>query len=202
MHGTSPLIDYRKMADAQTHYAAHDYQEVAVPWIIERDAYLVTHPAGKDVRDFYTLGGYLNGSGEQSFIQMLMDDEKLGRACCVTPCFRDARAYDELHHPYFVKLELIDTTASQDNLRRMIASARTYFDGYFHADVPTRIVPRSNEGVDACDLVDGLHSIELGSYGIRTHNGFRWVYGTGVALPRLSAVLAHHEREGYVREHS
>ena len=38
--------------------------------------------------------------------------------------------------------------------------------------------------------IESCNGIELGSYGIREFAGFRWIYGTGVAEPRLSLCIA------------
>jgi hypothetical protein len=39
------------------------------------------------------------------------------------------------------------------------------------------------------DIVEAKTGIELGSYGIREHDNLKWVFGTGLAEPRLSKVL-------------
>ena len=181
-----PLIDYRKIADAKDFYEARGYQEIPVPWIVAHDAYKATCPP--DCRQFFTIDGYLNASGEQSFIELMLRGRKLGKHLCVTPCFRDEPVLDEMHHRYFFKLELIDTDATMKKLAVMIRDAQDYFDRYFPASLPTRTVQTDQEG-RCFDIVDGTHGIELGSYGIRDFAGLRWIYGTGVALPRLDTVL-------------
>jgi hypothetical protein len=42
----------------------------------------------------------------------------------------------------------------------------------------------TSEGIDLY-----LNGIEVGSYGIRKHNSYQWVYGTGLALPRFDKAL-------------
>jgi aspartyl/asparaginyl-tRNA synthetase len=182
-----PLIDYRKIAAAQEYYASRGYTELAVPWIVTHAAYRATRPT--HVREFLTLDGYLNASGEQSFIELLQEGASVGKQFCITPCFRDESAFTDLHHKYFFKVELIDTDVTAVTLARMIADAKTFLDQYFPADAPTKVV-RTDDGEETFDIVDSVHGIELGSYGIRTHVGFRWVYGTGIALPRLDTVRA------------
>ena len=182
----APKIDYQKIADAQKYYSAAGFIELAVPWIIDYSAYSVTCPANR--REFYALGGYMNASGEQSFIQMMLSGAKLGRNFCVTSCYRDEPVLDELHHRYFVKLELIDTDVSENNLAAMIRIAQKFFDGYLPQEFPAKVV-KTNEVERSFDIVDGFSGIELGSYGIRRHKEFSWIYGTGIALPRLDTVL-------------
>jgi len=38
----------------------------------------------------------------------------------------------------------------------------------------------------AIDIVTVNSNIELGSYGIGSYENYKWVYGTGLAEPRLS----------------
>lgn len=183
----APIVDYRKVADAQAYYAERGYAEIAVPWIIPHAPYAVTRPS--DRREFYTLGGYMNASGEQSFLALMLAGEKLGRRACVTSCFRDEPALDELHHRYFVKLELIDDAdASPESLAHMVATCREFFDRFLPEEAKSKVIV-TDETAGTLDIVDGLLGIELGSYGIRRHGNLAWVYGTGLALPRLDTVL-------------
>ena len=94
MH-TIPRIDYKKITDAITHYTSFGFIETEVPWIIGKDAYLATKPPLS--LDFYTLGGYLNASGEQSFIQRMIQGEVLAKHICITPCFREEHSLDNFH---------------------------------------------------------------------------------------------------------
>jgi hypothetical protein len=182
-----PLIDYRKIADAQAYYASLGYTELAVPWIVSHAAYKVTRPT--HVREFLTLDGYLNASGEQSFIDLMLAGAPIGRQFCITPCFRDEEAFTELTHKYFFKVELIDTDTTAVTVARMTREAKAFLDRYFPAATPTKIIA-TDEGDTSFDIVDGTYGIELGSYGIRAYEGKRWAYGTGIALPRLDTVRA------------
>ena len=175
---TTPLVDYRIIADAQRYYAERGFEEVPVPWIVHRPAYYATKPP--EAPDFFSLGGYLNASGEQGFIELLMSGAALGRNQCVTACFREEPVLDALHLRYFMKLELIDTSATVRSLDAMIVLAKTFIGRY--RDV--RII-RTDERRHSYDIVDRETGTELGSYGIRTHDDLAWTYGTGVALPRL-----------------
>lgn len=177
-----PLVDYRKLADAQTYYAHRGYSEIAVPWILGYEAYCATRPP--DRKEFFCLDGYLNASGEQGFLQLMLDGKRLGKHCCVTACFRDEPELDATHHRYFVKLELIDTDASAENLAKMISDAKEFI----HTYIPVNVIPTNPEGT-AFDIVDASEGIELGSYGIRTYGKYSWIYGTGIALPRLDTAI-------------
>jgi aspartyl/asparaginyl-tRNA synthetase len=179
-----PVIDYKLLADAKDFYEKQGFVELSVPWIIEYGAYSATCPPHR--KEFYTLGGYLNASGEQSFLQLLLEGVVLKKHFCITPCFRAEPVCDEFHHVYFMKLELIDTDATEAHLHEMIACAKKFYDSCFSKE--THIIQTDKKG-QCFDIVDALYGIELGSYGIRRYKGFSWIYGTGVALPRISTVI-------------
>ncbi len=174
-------IDYAKLADALTYYQAHGYPYMEVPWVVSREAELVTLPTDREATSVHY--GELVGSGEQSFIELMMRGKKLSQACCITPCFRDEKTFDRLHHAYFMKLELIDCAASLKNLDRMMQTAQEFFSRY--TDV---LVIKTSK--HSYDIIDKKHGIELGSYGFRSFNKMTFLYGTGIALPRLDTVLA------------
>jgi len=60
--------------------------------------------------------------------------------------------------------------------------AKDFFERYVEAKVV-----QSDE--HQWDFVDTKNEIELDSYGIRHYREFGWIYGTGVALPRLQQVI-------------
>lgn len=179
---TIPLIDYGMIGEAQRYYAEQGYVDVPVPWIVQRPAYYATKPSGAP--DFFCLGGYLNASGEQSFIEMLRAGVLLRRNQCATPCFREEPELDRIHHRYFMKVELIDTDTRISSLERMMDRASAFLARY----LPVRTV-RTGEHEHSYDIVSGVGGVELGSYGIRVFGDIRWVYGTGLALPRLTTVM-------------
>jgi hypothetical protein len=95
---------------------------------------------------------------------------------------------DEIHHLYFVKLELIETDPSEEKLQNMIEVAQKFYDNELPAGLNTKVI-QTDESEQAFDIVDPVFGIELGSYGIRSYRELSWVYGTGVALPRLNTVI-------------
>lgn len=181
MHIT-PCVDYSKIAAAQAYYTAQGYKEIPVPWIISFEPYNATRPPHR--KEFYCLDGYLNASSEQSFLELILQGVPITKHYCVTPCFRDEPIIDATHHRSFMKLELINTDATQENLTSMVQDAVTFFSRY----IPVTVVP-TNQEQTAFDIVDQQNGVELGSYGIRTYNEHTWIYGTGVALPRLDTVI-------------
>lgn len=181
MYPTTPRIDYQKIVEASRYYAELGYVETEVPWIIPFKAYETTAPKNER-RQFATLDGYLNASGEQSFIHMLQEGVHLHKNFCITSCFRDEPVLDDIHHTYFVKLELILRDATRENLQKIIQDAKKFFDRYMETEV-------IQTGEDAYDIIDTTYKIEIGSYGIRKIEGFTFIYGTGLALPRFDYII-------------
>ncbi len=138
--------------------------------------------ASPDRRFCTSFLGDLVASGEQSFIQMWMDGIlKKGKWQCATPCFRDEPIIDDLHLNYFFKVELIEVLPAdpEKSLHRMVNDAIRFFRNYVSVEVEDTSIGH--------DIISS-GGIELGSYGYREHGDFKWVYGTGVAEPRLSYV--------------
>ena len=181
MH-TTPIIDYSIILDALTYYKNSGFLYREVPWIISHPAYVATRPNNRP--EFYTLGGYLVASGEQGYIQELHEGKELTKHICITPCFREEEVIDAIHYRYFLKAELIDTHATQENLHSMITTAKKFFEKYTKVSV----IQTDTHG-KAFDIIDETTGVELGSYGIRTTNEHAFIYGTAVALPRLSVVI-------------
>lgn len=174
-------LDFAILGRAQAYYAKSGFVFTPVPWVVGEEAYNDTRPP--EAIPYATLGGYLVGSAEQAFLQLMLNGERLGKAQATTPCFRD-EDHDEIHSPYFMKTELIDTVdVSDESLHAMISVAESFFAQY----LPVQVLPLEDNTFDiACARTE----LELGSYGIRQHGELSWVYGTGVALPRLSQAIA------------
>lgn len=172
------MIDYAKIAHAVKHYSDLGYEYIDVPWLVDIDSVLITRPP--KVRLFSTFMGELVASGEQSFYDMRKDLQPGKRYQCVTPCFRDDN-YDELHFPYFMKNELIFIGIDHDMIYGAEAFFKSYSDNVTIANVP---LPNAMSNRDIF-----INGVEVGSYGVRSMNGFTWTYGTGCAEPRLSQSL-------------
>lgn len=177
-----------RFADAQAYYEKLGYENIEVPWFVSREATNSTIPFGSHPLSVFTSPsgsvfsfGDLVGSGEQGFIQMLLDGKfSTGKYQTITPCFRDEPVVDLIHRRAFLKLELIDLTDNRSS-GAMLKQAQDFHELYLDTAVQVNW--------DGYDLTtkDGL---ELGSYGIRWYKDFHWVYGTGFAEPRVSYALA------------
>src|SRR5271170_324287 len=198
---------YKNLFKALDYYAKAGYNYVDVPWAVSREAILLTRPPSITtdpmhyVVDYHRADKWLDqrpgkmlypvASAEPSFLQMKIDDPTFsGKLMALTPCFRNEPQIDELHQPYFMKVELINwDKTGREEMEKMIADARLFFEDQLwvaaiHNTDPDPI------GIVAYDLVTSHSKIELGSYGIREHPKVgRWVYGTGLAEPRYSLAL-------------
>jgi hypothetical protein len=189
------------LLSAIKYYEQCGFKYIDVPWTVSEEAMNITRPAWAGTNTLiYTAGGKQHcpvASAEQSFLQMQLDaldgslDNRIsGSFCTLTPCFRNEPVIDDLHQPYFMKVELIswDKTTRED-MDKMIAGARLFFEEHLWIDCVYNTEP-DPIGVVAYDLVTTHTGIELGSYGIREHPRVgRWVYGTGLAEPRFSLAL-------------
>jgi len=200
------MMDYSHIANSVEFYRKRGYVYVQdAPWVVGRDAYYSTKPP--EARDFRIDDGsvYGNGnpiqkyavaSGEQSFVQMLLDGQPLKRALCVTPCYR-IEDWNVWHRPWFMKAELINAHDVDDgHLMHMVHEACSFFEQF----LPHVRVIRTRVGYD---IVEKDSRMELGSYGIRDvtvrDQNLRWIYGTGCAEPRLSTVMEQYQCEALAR---
>ena len=178
----SDPIDYNKLSDALSFYTNCGYDYVETPWLVSQEAINETIPV--DRTGLSTEYGSLVGSAEQGFIELLINGRKIKKSCSISPCFRDEPVYDSLHQVYFMKLELFEPTATVDRLESMLKDAQDFYSGYLEVS----LLEISEELID---IIDSKTGIELGSYGFRhLSNGTSFIYGTGLALPRLDVVLA------------
>jgi hypothetical protein len=210
---------YARLLDAREYFEQHGFKFVDAPWAVSREAVLATRPPWVTGEPFsFAAGGALQfpvASAEQSFLQMQMDavaegarfkyvdtpwtERITGSFCALTPCFRNEPVLDDLHQPYFMKLELITWDGNEADMSRMIQLARIWYESEHPGDHPgddlqIRVVENNDSDhlsvTQAYDIVTAYTGIELGSYGIREHAKVgRWVYGTGLAEPRYSVAL-------------
>lgn len=89
-------------------------KQINLPWVVTEDCINKTKPAENE--SFQLKYGHLIGSGEQSFLELWKndfnknDEDKFFKANDIyigwTPCFRDEKEIDKLHHFAFLKSEL------------------------------------------------------------------------------------------------
>lgn len=175
------MISYRNIAAAIEFYAQCGYREIDVPWTAPMEAISVTLPS--DMEATNSDVGFLVGSAEQSLLACVATRSIKGKFQATTPCFRN-EAVDDIHKKYFMKTELfINDVVNEEILEQVLKDALRFFGKY---TFPSFLALGPNK----FDIIDYRTGIELGSYGIGSHPVYGdWVYGTGVAEPRLTYVM-------------
>lgn len=177
-------IDWKKLFHGIEYYEKVGYTMLNTDWIVEREFTEVTKPI--DIVPVSYGEVDLVGSCEQTFIKMMSQGViKNGSFMGLTPCFRNEPIVDLLHRKYFMKLELIVVggyNTWSENLGYMLNHSLDFFSKY----LPVDMIQTDEEQYDIIDIKNG---IELGSYGIRHWKDLSWVYGTGIAEPRLSTTI-------------
>ena len=175
-------IDWALVSRAIEYYKCSGFSYLEVPWLCSKTA-MSTCPNDKTpiLAAHPTLSlGYLAGSAEQSFMQMMLDGKlSAGKYVAATPCFRDDDL-DEFHFRHFFKVELIDFEPSHFNIYPLLHRAKCFME-----QLTNKIITIEKTEIGADLYCDG---IELGSYGYREFQNFKWIYGTGLALPRFTQV--------------
>jgi aspartyl-tRNA synthetase len=180
-----PIIDWRLIATAQNYYESLGYQYIETPWIVPTTYTEKTKPF-KDksfVLDsdlFKNQSNELVGSAEQAFLY-LIDNEKMkpGKYLSISPCFR-TDDYDELHQPWFLKLELIIVEPTdKDAVNSILEDSFNFFRTITTGNLEIINLPDKSYDIN-------LNGIEIGSYGLRAINNTNYIYGTGLALPRFN----------------
>lgn len=182
-------INWHILSQALSFYKDLGYRYIEVPWMVSEEATKITAPKNKPLlttMEKDLVWGFPVGSAEQGFLQLMLDGKlPKGRYVSCSPCFRNQEKDDEYHFPQFMKVELFNNyDASYEALEKMLDNAMEFLS--FYVDVNIKVMSDENEPATAIDLI--ANGIELGSYGIGKYKEYEWVYGTGVAEPRLSQV--------------
>lgn len=180
---------YKTISDSIIFYRLNGFVYIDAPWTVREDVSNITKP--NDRKNFYVQDKALVASGEQSFLELMIDGKlKPGSYVTCTPCFRDERV-DDLHKTYFIKTELIVTdNVTEKKLEEVLNLCYEFYSQY----LPVDIQPMDD---GTYDIVSKDSNIELGSYGIREHGEHKWIYATGCAEPRLSQVISKSKKLGY-----
>lgn len=179
------LIDWSLLAKAAQFYAQAGFTQTETPYALPEVYHSYTKPHN-DPSFILNNGVFkeqpheLVGSAEQGFIYLILNDlvhtqEKL---FSITPCFR-CDNYDDLHQPWFMKLELFHYSSEFNDIILMVNLVKKFLE--LQTKSPLIIV---NTTVTSYDLE--LNGIEVASFGFRVVEGLTFIYGTGLALPRFS----------------
>lgn len=178
------MIDYNIIARSIPFYESAGFQRIESPWTVTPAISNITKPHGAKDMPITGKDKVLVASGEQSFLSMYNKGFlPKGRFQSVTPCFRD-ESFTPFHTKYFIKNELIITdVVDEKTLKFMIDTAVEFF-----TEIGLGVKVKSVSSVLPSYDIE-FEGIELGSYGIRRCDFLYWIYGTGVAEPRLSKVM-------------
>lgn len=178
------MINYQIIAASINYYEQKAFHRVESPWTVTSAISGITKPPNVEEFTIVEKNKVLVASGEQSFLYLYNKGFlPKGRFQTVTPCFRND-SFDSIHTKYFIKNELIITDdVNNYYLQYMVNLAKDFFEKYFGKDKVIQV----QTGEQSYDLFVG--DIELGSYGIRQCDFLKWIYGTGVAEPRLTRTL-------------
>lgn len=184
--------DYSKIAESIRYWGRLGFQHIEVPWMVPSYFDEITRPKGAYpflIRHDNQIKGLI-GSAEQSLVYLGMHSRiPKGRYMAVTPCFR-SDPEDNMHTQHFIKNELHDTTNTKRKDLEVVLTQAVHFFKIYVPDVKVVSVTDMNPYTQiAFDIMH--NNIELGSYGIREHSGYRWLYGTACAEPRLSMAVTN-----------
>ncbi len=184
------MIDYSILAKSIDFYESRGFKRIESPWTVTQPVSEITKP--KEAKDFKLIhedNKVMVASGEQSFLYLYLKGFlPLGQFQTVTPCMRK-ESFDIWHSKYFIKNELIKTdSTTEKDLANIIKLAASFFETLLPKD-KIHIRKTGPKSFDLEAKINDLENIELGSYGIRECSFLKWIYGTGVAEPRLSSVL-------------
>lgn len=177
-------IDWNLLSSGQRFFEQYGFEYVEVPWFIPTEIMHITYDGPYR---FKTPLGDMIGSAEQSFLHLQFNQGLApGKYMTITPCFRD-EPETEFNFRQFMKLELyITDDVSEHGLTRVLSKCACFFA--FHIASANLDAKVSTKEMEDGSYDIECEGIELGSYGIREHNGHRWMYATGIAEPRLSQV--------------
>lgn len=186
-----PKIDYKLLGQALAEYEKRGYHYVEVPWTVTERVIRATLPpqypsltmavpeiANPDNYYPYNQSSHLVGSAEQGFLALNLAP---GAYVGITPCFRPEPFTDVTHQIMFMKVELF-VTDKHRSVDRVLGDAQEVM-ALFAGKRP--VIKITDEGADL-----EIGGIEVGSYGEREFEDQKWVYGTGLALPRFSVARA------------
>lgn len=196
------LIDFKLLANACAFYSAHGYSQIEVPWIVNPMVSMSTFEGSPESDIAFKLdsGHSLVCSAEQGFVSLMLDDKLTDNTkyFSISPCFRNERM-DDTHSKWFIKLELFAYSTNNAKFDETFKSDALKFFGSCGLNRSTGASLKSVDTSEGTDIYaelkrhDGFY-IEIGSYGVRDIEGYTVSYGTGAALPRLSAVIEESER--------
>ena len=186
------MIDYKLLYKAVRYFSKKGFTQVEVPWRVSKEAICATFDSKLS---FKSEDKFLIGSAEQGIIE-LVQQEKINNSqiMSISPCFRNEKE-DYFHQQEFMKLELM--YLSNFEIVKEDIAFKVFRQTVL--DFLTKELRINSSDIVIKETVDDvsnysedilINGIEYGSYGIRTIKEKHYIYGTGIALPRASKILA------------
>lgn len=182
-------IDYGRLERALRYYELCGFEYVELPYTASQQAIQMTFD-GNYSSQILPNGAVLVGSGEQAFCDLLLQGKlKLNEKYMgLTPCFREEEIYNDIHRPYFLKLELYSPVPSIKAGHEYMNFFSSISKRFFQSEIESNLSISKTHTPNSIDL--NLNQIEIGSYLVNTSNKFCWACGTGLAEPRFSAAIS------------
>ncbi len=186
------MIDYKLLYKAVKYFGKNGFTQIEVPWRVSKEAINCTFDSNLA---FKTENKFLIGSAEQGLIQYILQNQLLdGQIMAVSPCFRNEKE-DYYHQQEFMKLELMYLcdyyiTKFDNSFKLFREQVLGFLTKELRINVSDIVIKETTDNISLYSEDILINGIEYGSYGIRTINGKYYIYGTGIALPRASKILA------------
>jgi hypothetical protein len=179
------MINYNILAHSIEYYYDQGFERIESPWTVTKAISDITKPEHGTDWTIREKNKVLVASAEQSFLYLYNKGFlPHGMFQSITPCFRD-EPFDELHSKYFMKNELIVTGACVDDA--LVQKIARISLGFFNQYLPGCEIVECKTIGKSYDIM--YKDVELGSYGLRECSFLKWIYGTGVAEPRLTRTI-------------
>lgn len=182
-------MDWHRISHALLMARTSGYKQIHTDWIVAPQFAAITKPPDAIPMNVSgAFAGELVASGEIGLLKYLASNppEPNSKFVTCTPCFRHETEYiPGFKEPWFLKVELMIANPSDDlkAAAGVLAMAKIIMGTWTR-----KLVFDASIG----DL--NLNGIEVGSYGIREHQGLKWAYGTGLAEPRFGYALTQGKR--------
>ena len=175
------MIDYGRLDRSLRFYESFGFKRIESPWTVTKDVSSITKPLGGKDWEIVGKDKVLVASGEQSFLYLYLKGFlPKGKYQTTTPCFRE-EPFDRTHTKYFIKNELIITDdVNEDSLKFVVDTCKQFYESELEVVVD---IVETKEGYDL-----EVNGVEIGSYGIRSCEYLKWIYGTGLAEPRMTFI--------------
>lgn len=186
------MIDYKLLYKAVKYFGKNGFIQVEVPWRVSKEAINRTFDSNLA---FKSGDKFLVGSAEQGLIELILNNQlNSSMIMSVSPCFRNEKE-DYYHQQEFIKLELMylsnsEITNDYVNFKIFRQIVLGFLTKELRINASDIVIKETDDNISLYSEDILINGIEYGSYGIRRINEKYYIYGTGIALPRASKILA------------